>query len=328
MKKIISTSSALAVIILLYACTKDKTPIPLISTKPVSSITLSSAVCGGVISGTSATVTEKGICWSLNENPTISDSKLAVSPEGVTFSATMSNLSSNTVYYVRAYATNTTGTGYGSQISFTTLTDYSGQTGSVDDIDGNTYPTIGIGSQIWMARNLATTKYQDWTSIQHVTDNSAWLHTTLSYCYYDNDPGNKATYGALYNWHTIDSVTSGKNICPAGWHIPSRNEFLTLIDFLGPDAAIKLNESGNVHWFGGNTSTNESGFTALGGGVRNDSWGDFQFLRDAGYLWTSTKAIGMSDAYAVVMYSNYVSADPVYSKAIGMSVRCLKNSSH
>jgi len=80
--------------------------------------------------------------------------------------------------------------------------------GSMTDIDGNTYKTIEIGTQTWMAENLKTTKYNDGTSIPQVTENSAWTGLTSgAYCWYNNDNSNKSTYGALYNWHAVNTGT-------------------------------------------------------------------------------------------------------------------------
>jgi len=326
MKTILKILFVIPSVFLLHSCTKDnpKIPVPVISTKAATSITLSSAVSGGEMREVSTSITAKGVCWSTIQNPTISDIKATDNSINKSFSINMSSLSANTVYYVRAFATNSTGTGYGDQISFTTLTDYSGQTDSVIDVDGNTYPTIGIGSQIWMARNLAASKFQDGTPIPQVTDSYLWTRTTLCYCYYDNETRYKDSYGALYNWYTIDKATTGKNICPVGWHVPSREEFLTLIDFLGPEAAKKLNESGTSHWWLENPATNESGFTALPGGIRESSNGVFLFLGDEGYLWTSTSSYG-SDSYRMSIHRTYVTVTYLGRKADAYSIRCLKD---
>jgi hypothetical protein len=81
---------------------------------------------------------------------------------------------------VRAYATNSAGTGYGNQQSFTTQ---QGTGGTVTDIDGNVYHTVTIGTQTWMVENLKTTKYNDGTAIPLVTDSATWIHlTTPGYC--------------------------------------------------------------------------------------------------------------------------------------------------
>ena len=75
---------------------------------------------------------------------------------------------------------------------------------TVTDIDGNVYHTVKIGTQIWMAENLKTTRYRDSTSIQNVTGNTAWNNLTSgAYCDYENDSSNSETYGRLYNWYAV-----------------------------------------------------------------------------------------------------------------------------
>ena len=98
----------------------------------------------------------------------------------------------------------------------------------VTDVDGNSYNTVVIGTQTWMAENLKTTRLNDGTSIPLVTSSTTWgTLSTPAYCWYNNDEAtNKVTYGALYNWYT---AKSGK-LCPSGWHIPSDDEWTTLTD--------------------------------------------------------------------------------------------------
>ena len=134
------------------------------------------------------------------------------------------------------------------------------------DFDGNNYPVGQIGTQIWMVENLKTTRYNDGTDILSITDNTTWENLiTPGYCFYNNGVVNKNTYGALYNWY---AVNTGK-LAPKGWHVPTNDEYTTLITFLGGEsvASSKLKESGTSHWQSPNTeATNQSGFTALPGG--------------------------------------------------------------
>jgi len=101
----------------------------------------------------------------------------------------------------------------------------------VTDIDGNVYRTVQIGNQVWMAENLKTTKYPDGTSISYPgADNTAWQNnTTGAYAWYNNDISWKDSYGALYNWH---AVNSDKGLCPPGWHVPSDAEWTQLVDYV------------------------------------------------------------------------------------------------
>jgi uncharacterized protein (TIGR02145 family) len=135
------------------------------------------------------------------------------------------------------------------------------------DVDGNVYNTVTIGAQVWMAENLRTTKYNDGTSIPLVTDSTKWSDlSTPAHCWYNNDKASyKATYGALYNWYTVAT----DNLCPTGWHVPTTAEWQILKDYLGSSVdGGKLKESGTTHWKSPNKgATNESGFTALPGGL-------------------------------------------------------------
>jgi len=153
----------------------------------------------------------------------------------------------------------------------------------VKDADGNIYHTVTIGTQVWMAEDLKTTRYNDGTPIPYVTDTVEWgsLHSG-AYCWANNDESNKTVYGALYNWYTTNT---GK-LCPTGWHVSSNNDWETLINYCGgwEIAGGKLKEAGTAHWDAPNVgATNEFGFTALpaGGRVCN---GKFSILgRDLGY---------------------------------------------
>ena len=128
---------------------------------------------------------------------------------------------------------------------------------TVTDIDGNVYNTVTIGTQAWMAENLKTTKLNDGTAMPLVTNNTAWSGASWespapAYCWYNNDMATyKGTYGALYNWFSLDTASNGgKNVCPAGWHVPSYAEWTTLIDYLGGEGAAKgkLMETSTAHW--------------------------------------------------------------------------------
>ncbi len=168
-----------------------------------------------ISSSKGAPVSDWGVCWSTAGNPTTNDSSWSISGrmEKVSFTTVLDGLSPGTTYYVRAYATNVTGTSYGDQLSFTTRVgeppiNYNKGLikGSVTDIDGNLYKTIEIGSQTWMAENLRTSRYNDGEVIPVVEDNAAWSALkTPAYCWYNNEPDvYKEIYGALYNWYAVN----------------------------------------------------------------------------------------------------------------------------
>jgi uncharacterized protein (TIGR02145 family) len=195
----------------------------------------------------------------------------------------------------------------------------------VTDVDGNSYNTITIGTQTWMAENLKTTRLNDGTSIPLVTSSATWgTLTTPAYCWYNNDEAsNKVTYGALYNWYTANT---GK-LCPSGWHIPSDAEWTTLTDLFGglSVAGGKMKEAGTGHWISPNVgATNESGFTGLPAGYRDKTSG---FLNIGTYaLWWASTGINSTDSWGRGLYNldATVYRYPYYTNH-GFSVRCIKN---
>jgi uncharacterized protein (TIGR02145 family) len=193
------------------------------------------------------------------------------------------------------------------------------------DGDGNEYDTVVIGSQTWLLENLKTTKYINGIAIYLITDNSRWItYTGGAYCWYDNNPGYKETYGALYNWNAV----SLNLLCPVEYHVPTDQEWVTLIDYLGGEeiAGNKLKATGTQFWGSGNYSTNESGFTAMPGGRRSPNDGTFNSMGSYGSWWSSSPGIDDDSGNRVDMFASlsYASLKGLSKKA-GFSVRCIKN---
>jgi len=201
------------------------------------------------------------------------------------------------------------------------------QAQTVRDIDGNVYKTITIGSQVWMAENLKTTKYRNGDLIATTTTATFDISQESSPVYqwaYEGNESNVAIYGRLYTWY---AVTDSRNVCPTGWHLPSDTEWITLAANLEGEriAAGKLKETGTTHWLSPNTgATNETGFTALPGGHRNIN-GTYSFIGEIGYWWSSTEYSsafafyrGMNHYHTHFYTSNYI-------KGFGFSVRCLRD---
>ena len=142
------------------------------------------------------------------------------------------------------------------------------QAGTMTGNDGTTYQTIQIGSQLWMAEYLMETQYANTDAIPEVTDNGTWAGlSTGARCH--------NTYGTMYNWFAVDDA---RGLAPAGWHVPTMADWTTLATTLGGTSVAggKMKESGTTHWFSPNTgATNESGFTALPGGWRSESNGQY-----------------------------------------------------
>jgi uncharacterized protein (TIGR02145 family) len=195
----------------------------------------------------------------------------------------------------------------------------------ITDIDGNTYNTVWIGGQNWMAENLKVTKYNDNTSIPNVTDNTEWENLSNgAYAWYDNDKATYGdTYGALYNWYAVETG----NLCPSGWHVPTDEEWTTLTEYLGGAdvAGGKLKETGTTHWFNPNEgATNESGFTALPGGYRGYV-GDFSYVGYDGYWWSATEYRTYGAWYRSMYYGYSTVSRYSHDKEFGFSVRCLRD---
>jgi uncharacterized protein (TIGR02145 family) len=224
-----------------------------------------------------------------------------------------------------------------SNIDFSSVGTPIGKFGNgITDIDGNKYKTVVLGNQEWMAENLKTTKYNDGSIIPLTIDTIQWVNKVVgAYCNYANNDSIGNIYGKLYNWYTINT----KKVCPTGWHVPDDYEWSTLISYLGGekiDVGI-LRETGNTHWAAPNnyttTSSNQSLFTALPGGLR---FGDIKteipikysslYLEYHGYWWSSTEN---QDNYTKASYitidnNNYYRKD-IFLKKGGMSIRCIKD---
>ena len=205
--------------------------------------------------------------------------------------------------------------------------------GTVTDVDGNTYKTIQIGTQIWFAENLKTTKYRNGVVIPNVTDNNEWANnTTGAYCSYNNNTANDCPYGKLYNWYAF---SNSNNLCPTGWHIPSDSEWNILLTNLDLNnnpltgstiAGGKMKNTGTRYWSSPNTgATNSSGWSGLPGGDRNNN-GTFNNIQVNGSWWLSTNAFSNTNAiYGDLYFQTAIFAKGNYNKAFGLSVRCIKD---
>jgi uncharacterized protein (TIGR02145 family) len=278
--------------------TTSPVPLATIETRFIYSITLTMAIVGAFITDNDGgTITVSGVCWSTTQNPTIADNKTTDGDLETlsAFTTYLTGLTANTTYYVRAYITNNVGTAYGNQLSFTTASVFSPiifnpalTYETISDIDGNTYKTIQIGTQTWMAENLKTTKFNDGTSIPLAAEDQYWAAlSSPGYCWYNNETNYTKDYGGLYNLYAVKTG----NLCPVGWHVPSENEWTILADFLGgmDQANPKIRETGITHWQSlSSNATNVSGFTALPGGCRFYS-GQFSGFGISIYLWSSTE---------------------------------------
>jgi uncharacterized protein (TIGR02145 family) len=195
--------------------------------------------------------------------------------------------------------------------------------GSCVDIDGNTYQTLQIGTQLWMKENLKTTRYRDGSAIPTNLSNSQWENTTRgAYAIYDNEPENDKIYGKLYNWY---AVADPRGLCPVGWHVPSDAEWATLENFLGGTKVAGGKMKTTNSWTSPNAKANNySGFSGFPGGYRNGI-GYYGNVGGNGGWWSST---GYSTTLAWLRGLGYLdgSSNRDYGdKQSGFSLRCLRD---
>jgi uncharacterized protein (TIGR02145 family) len=194
------------------------------------------------------------------------------------------------------------------------------QSNAITDADGNVYHAVTIGTQTWLVENLKTTKYNDGSSIPFMS--GGWFELSgPGYCWYNYDTTYKSTYGALYNWYTVNTG----NLAPAGWRVPTDSEWTVLTTYLGGDtiAAGSMKETGTTYWSAPNTgATNAAGFSALPGGYCS-SGGDFRNIGATGGWWSSTPDV-TSDAWCRLV-SNSTTLVTRYRNnwSFGCSVRCI-----
>ena len=202
----------------------------------------------------------------------------------------------------------------------------------VDKRDQQQYPTVQIGTQCWMAKNLNIGVMINGSGDQ--TNNS----TIEKYCY-NNDVNHCATYGGLYQWNEMMGYTTTpgtQGICPMGWHIPTDAEWCTLTTYLdttvicdlvwsGTDVGGKMKEAGFDHWHSPNTgATNSSGFTAFGAGTRY-FFGSFDIVRSYTYFWSSSFCSLTIGFGQILSFDSASVSGFCYSKMDGNSVRCLRD---
>lgn len=218
---------------------------PAVTTTAISNNQNLTAVSGGTVTTDGgANVTARGICWSTSHNPTTTDSKTVDGTGTGSFTDTIYGLNLNT-YYVRAYATNSYGTTYGNEVSFAVSA-----TGTIADVDGNTYTTVMIGTQTWMASNLRTSHYLNGDPIINgLATNFDWWGNFLNYTYAgaytfpEGDSTNDARYGKLYNNYVVDD---NRGVCPTGWHVPNEDDWNTLEYYEGVSASDTSQANGSI----------------------------------------------------------------------------------
>jgi uncharacterized protein (TIGR02145 family) len=335
-------------LITLYACKKEESKLPEVTTNEVLFVRRTYVGLDGAVRLTvSDSIIAYGFCWNTKGLPTLNDNITERSfglPQH--FQAYPEGLRPNTTYYVRAYATNLNGTNFGLEKTFTTMAASATIVfnpnltyHSVSDVEGNVYKTIEIGTQTWMAENLKATRYNDNTEIPYITDNNEWEHLkTPGYCWYENNEEiYKNIYGAYYNAY---AVNTGK-LCPTGWHVPSNSEWKTFELFLGmsPESidggirgtieGLKIKETGKHNWFDKENidGTNESGFTGLPGGRRMGY--DGGTIGGEGILafWWTSSGLLESNYFVCrwLLYNKSIIIQEGRELSAGFNVRCIRD---
>ena len=198
--------------------------------------------------------------------------------------------------------------------------------GIVADIDGNTYRTFQIGEQEWMVDNLRTSRYQNGTQIEHITDDNEWSSASSgAWCWYNNDPTMENPFGKLYNWHAVNDAA---NICPTGWIVASKDQYEMLFDYLTmvyeDQVATRLKLPGTDFWLSATAGDNASGFSASGAGFRQGP-GLFFYFKEYAFFWTNTN-FDIDSAYYINLKSGRTTVLVLTNstKNMGKSVRCVK----
>lgn len=304
---------AFACIVFSNACKKgtativDQNTLPTLSTYAVTFPSASRASSGGhIITPGGSSIIDKGVCWSINHNPTISDDHLNDGSGIADFATDIIGISCSTTYYVRAYARTDFGTAYGDEQTFTSLA-----------ISG-----VGIGSQTWMSEDLNVEKYRNGDVIPQVQNSSQWATlTTGAWCYYEPTAG-EVDYnrGKLYNWY---AVTDPRGLAPTGWHVPSDAEYTVLTNFLGGDVVAGGKMKFNAIWeFPNLGATAASLFNAFPGGLRADN-ATFLQIGMVGDWWSATASSSTDAWYRGLFYSSTAVTRGTIKKLNGFSVRCI-----
>lgn len=296
--------------------------LPVVSTLPDSNITYNGVKASAIVRNKAGgTISSRGFCWSTSTNPTINNSQIQVgNGEGV-FQYILTGLSAKTKYYIKAYAVNELGISYGNEIVFTTENIYRPGNGMID-IDGHSYKSVIIGNQEWSAENLNVSRYQNGDLIPLPFDS---LSAVGAACYYNNDSVTYSKiYGKLYNWY---AVIDPRKLAPKGWHIPSNQEWDTLLNFVriyNQDSASTTKSLKSTNGWLVNNGNNLTGFNAVPSGK-------FQYfnvtneIRFGGFgsdteFWTTT----IYPFYQIVMRT-YLFGFDSNTKDRGLSIRCIKD---
>ena len=300
--------------------------VPEVQTIGSINYTLNSITCAGkIISKFGFNIEKKGIY--LSSTPEFTDNEITVesSDPGDSFNSLISDLNTNTEYYIRAFAETEVGTGMGEVLKV--------KTAGLKDIDGNEYRTVKIGNQTWMAENLKTKHYADGTSIENGTGLSVMDdYNAKYYFYYKDDSITYSQLGLYYTWSAVmkGSESSSSNpsgvrgVCPSGWHVPSDNEWMELEMELG----MTSHEANSLGFRGDNQGDQikldgSSGFNALFGGAR--AWDGSYFGLNSEAIYRTATQYNDEQVYGRNLNSGPEIGRGTESKLDATNKRCVKD---
>lgn len=256
--------------------------------------------------------------WYFNEFGHIDTIYLYLSGEKIfspgSFIEGLGSLLPNTTYYARTFAVNEAGITYGNQLEFATNP-------LINDIEGRTYGTANIGTQVWLTKNLETTKFNDGDSIPLVENFEEWRKLTSPGYYafswyrsYENGDWDEWSE-TLYNWH---SVNTGK-LCPIGWHVPTEAEWLVFADYagLGSNEWGNFKEAYNFCIF----KTDNTVLRDTIDGIKG--WHDGPYAELEPQWWSSSFSCYDSAWYFTLDLKKAMLSE--YNKKYGLPVRCIKD---
>jgi uncharacterized protein (TIGR02145 family) len=303
-------------------------------TSPIIAYSDTSAICSGeVLSDGTSAILEKGICWSRTVNPTFENFHITSGVGVGKFSRTITVLDASTQYYMRAYAINSKDTIYGNTVIVTTkpspkyIFNPKLIYGTVSDNEGNSYKTIKIGNQTWMAQNLRATKFQNGDPIPSASDIQTWLKfRSPCECAYDfnENSDSLSKYGRYYNWYAI---ADKRNVAPIGWHVATDNDwaYLTAKGSVIPKALASQsgwkdggswNDVGYLQFW----KNNKTGFSAVPAGILN---GQNNLPYEYAFWWSYSESPNFNCRY--LRYDKSSMINTFMTEQYGLSVRCVKD---
>ena len=320
----VTKSQTTSELITLFFTESSSTTLPTVTTSTVSNTTSSTAICGGnVTNDGNATVTARGVCWSTSHNPTVSNSHTTDGSGTGSFTSSITGLSENTTYYVRAYATNSFGTAYGNEFSFTTPGTQPVPDGWVD---------LGLPSGLlWATCNLGAIipeEYGDYYAWGETQTKSDYSWDTYTYGD-DYDPETRTwtmyKYNTAVSFGTVDNKTvleamddAATQVLGGGARIPTADEWQELLDNTTCEWTQHYGVSGREF-----TAANGNSLFLPAAGVRD---GSSLYNDGTGYYWSSSLYANYPiHAWSFGFYSGGSGVNYGYYRYYGFSVRAVRS---